>query len=38
MFQGKLQPFAAYTSGRLKIHGDIKIAMKLEELISLLKK
>ncbi|XP_071354456.1 stomatin-like protein 1 isoform X2 [Trachinotus anak] len=38
MFQGKLRPFAAYTSGRLKIQGDIKTAMKLEELIKLLKK
>lgn len=38
MFRGELQPFAAYTSGRLKIHGDIKTAMKLEELIKLLKK
>ncbi|XP_034391490.1 stomatin-like protein 1 [Cyclopterus lumpus] len=37
MFQGGLQPFAAYTSGRLKIQGDIKTAMKLEELIKLLK-
>ncbi|XP_070763880.1 stomatin-like protein 1 [Enoplosus armatus] len=38
MFQGGLWPFAAYTSGRLKIQGDIKTAMKLEELIKLLKK
>lgn len=38
MFQGDLRPFAAYTSGRLKIQGDIKTAMKLEELINLLKK
>ncbi|XP_041853682.1 stomatin-like protein 1 [Melanotaenia boesemani] len=38
MFRGGLQPFAAYTSGRLKIKGDIKTAMKLEELIKLLKK
>ncbi|XP_023278191.1 stomatin-like protein 1 isoform X1 [Seriola lalandi dorsalis] len=38
MFQDRLQPFAAYTSGRLKIQGDIKTAMKLEELIKLLKK
>ncbi|XP_044048469.1 stomatin-like protein 1 [Siniperca chuatsi] len=38
MFQGGLRPFAAYTSGRLKIQGDIKTAMKLEELIKLLKK
>lgn len=38
MFEGRLQPFAAYTSGRLKIKGDIKTAMKLEELIKLLKR
>ncbi|XP_070828411.1 stomatin-like protein 1 [Chaetodon trifascialis] len=38
MFQGELRPFAAYTSGRLKIQGDIKTAMKLEEVIKLLKK
>lgn len=38
MFQGDLRPFAAYASGRLKIQGDIKTAMKLEELINLLKK
>lgn len=38
MFQGELQPFAAYSSGRLKIQGDIMTAMKLEELIKLLKK
>ncbi|XP_031723441.1 stomatin-like protein 1 isoform X2 [Anarrhichthys ocellatus] len=37
MFQGGLQPFAAYTSGRLQLQGDIKTAMKLEELIKLLK-
>ncbi|CAF98342.1 unnamed protein product, partial [Tetraodon nigroviridis] len=37
MFQGDLRPFAAYTSGRLKIQGDIRTAMKLEELINLLK-
>lgn len=38
MFQGELRPIAAYTSGRLKVRGDIKTAMKLEELIKLLKK
>ncbi|KAK2842314.1 hypothetical protein Q5P01_012514 [Channa striata] len=37
MFQGRLQPFSAYTSGRLKIQGDIMTAMKLEGLIKLLK-
>lgn len=38
MFQGRLQPFDAYTSGRLKVQGDIQMAMKLEELIKQLKK
>lgn len=38
MFQGRLQPFTAYTSGRLKVQGDVNAAMKLEELIKLLKK
>ncbi|KAK5867348.1 hypothetical protein PBY51_011850 [Eleginops maclovinus] len=38
MFQGGLRPFTAYTSGRLKIQGNIETAMKLEELIKLLKK
>lgn len=38
MFQGELRPIAAFTSGRLKVQGDIKTAMKLEELIKLLKK
>lgn len=38
MFQGELRPFAAYSSGRLNIQGDIRTAMKLEELIKLLKK
>uniref|UniRef100_A0A3P9NYJ0 Stomatin (EPB72)-like 1 n=1 Tax=Poecilia reticulata TaxID=8081 RepID=A0A3P9NYJ0_POERE len=38
MFQGRLRPFAAYTSGKLKVQGDVKTAMKLEELIKQLKK
>lgn len=38
MFHGELGSFAAYTSGRLKIQGDVKTALKLEELIKLLKK
>ncbi|XP_070686637.1 stomatin-like protein 1 [Pempheris klunzingeri] len=38
MFQSELRPFAAYTSGRLKIQGDLKTAMKLEELVQLLKR
>lgn len=38
MFHGELGPFAAFTSGRLKVQGDMKTALKLEELIKLLKK
>lgn len=38
LFEGRLRPFAAYTSGRLKVQGDLKTAMKLEELIKLLRK
>ncbi|XP_061578602.1 stomatin-like protein 1 [Cololabis saira] len=38
MFHGDLQPFAAYNSGRLKVRGDVRTAMKLEDLIKLLKK
>ncbi|KAM3869940.1 stomatin-like protein 1 [Diretmus argenteus] len=38
MFEGSLRPFAAYTSGKLKVQGDLKTAMKLEELIKLLRK
>ncbi|MEQ2184513.1 hypothetical protein GOODEAATRI_008722 [Goodea atripinnis] len=37
MFQGRLRPLAAYTSGSLKVQGDVKMAMKLEELIKQLK-
>lgn len=35
MFEGSLRPYAAYTSGRLKVQGNLKTAMKLEELIKL---
>ncbi|XP_056138451.1 cholesterol side-chain cleavage enzyme, mitochondrial-like [Lampris incognitus] len=38
MFEGSLRPFAAYTGGRLKVQGDLKTAMKLEELIKLIRK
>lgn len=38
LFEGTLRPFAAYSSGRLQIQGDVKTAMKLEEVIKLLKK
>ncbi|XP_045562286.1 stomatin-like protein 1 [Salmo salar] len=37
MFEGTLRPFAAYTTGRLKVQGDLKTAMKLEEVIKLLR-
>ncbi|XP_030622051.1 stomatin-like protein 1 [Chanos chanos] len=37
MFQGSLRPFAAYSSGRLRVQGDLSIAMKLEHLVKLLK-
>ncbi|CAN9499343.1 unnamed protein product [Ophioblennius macclurei] len=37
MFEGTLQPFSAYTSGRLKVQGDMASAMKLKEVIKLLK-
>ncbi len=37
MFEGGLQPFAAYSSGRLRVQGDLNTAMKLETLIKLLK-
>lgn len=37
MFQGSLQPFAAYSSGRLRVQGDLNTAMKLNTLIKLLK-
>jgi len=37
MFQGGLRPFAAYSSGRLRVQGDLNAAMKLETLIKRLK-
>ncbi|XP_036391513.1 stomatin-like protein 1 [Megalops cyprinoides] len=37
LFEGKLRPYAAYTSGRLKVQGDLRTAMKLEELIKLMR-
>ncbi|KAJ8002440.1 hypothetical protein DPEC_G00158930 [Dallia pectoralis] len=37
MFQGDLRPYAAYTTGRLIVQGDLKTAMKLEELLKLLR-
>lgn len=37
MLSGKLRPFSAYSSGKLKLQGDMKKAMKLDELIKCLK-
>uniref|UniRef100_A0A671N5Y3 Stomatin (EPB72)-like 1 n=1 Tax=Sinocyclocheilus anshuiensis TaxID=1608454 RepID=A0A671N5Y3_9TELE len=37
MFEGGLRPFAAYSSGRLRVQGDLNTSMKLETLIKLLK-
>ncbi|RXN20160.1 stomatin 1 [Labeo rohita] len=37
MFEGGLRPFVAYSSGRLRVQGDLNTAMKLETLIKLLK-
>jgi putative sterol carrier protein len=34
---GNLKPAAAFMTGKLKIHGDLKKAMKLEKLMSSLK-
>ncbi|XP_041034540.1 stomatin-like protein 1 isoform X2 [Carcharodon carcharias] len=33
LFLGDLKPFSAYMSGRIRIQGDLKLAMKLEDLI-----
>lgn len=37
MFQGSLQPIAAYSSGRLRVQGDLNTAMKLDALVKLIK-
>ncbi|KAE8748343.1 hypothetical protein FOCC_FOCC004979 [Frankliniella occidentalis] len=37
MFSGKLKPSAAFMTGKLKITGNLQIAMKLEKLMSSLK-
>lgn len=37
MFKGTLRPIAAYSTGRLKVQGDLNCAMKLETLIRLIK-
>ncbi|KAF7702129.1 stomatin-like protein 1 [Silurus meridionalis] len=37
MFQGSLRPIAAYSSGRLRVEGDLNTAMKLDKLVQLIK-
>lgn len=37
MFQGSLRPIAAYSSGRLRVEGDLNTAMKLDALVKLIK-
>jgi len=37
LFTGKLKPAAAFMTGKLKVQGDLKKAMKLEKLMSSLK-
>uniref|UniRef100_A0A1B6HCE3 Hydroxysteroid dehydrogenase-like protein 2 n=1 Tax=Homalodisca liturata TaxID=320908 RepID=A0A1B6HCE3_9HEMI len=37
LFSGNLKPAAAFMTGKLKIHGDLKKAMKLEKLMGSLK-
>lgn len=37
MLSGQLKPANAFLSGKLKIHGDMRKAMKMEKLMSSLK-
>lgn len=37
MFRGSLRPVAAYSSGRLRVQGDLNTAMKLDALVKLIK-
>ncbi|XP_048829220.1 stomatin-like protein 1 [Brienomyrus brachyistius] len=37
LFEGSLPPFQAYANGRLLVHGDLSLALKLEELVKLLR-
>lgn len=37
MFSGKLKPTSAFMSGKLKLKGDMSLAMKLEKLMSKMK-
>ncbi|XP_069758671.1 stomatin-like protein 1 isoform X3 [Narcine bancroftii] len=38
LFTGALKPLSAYLSGRIRIQGDLKVAMKLEDLIKKLQR
>ena len=38
MFTGKLNPTAAFMGGKLKIKGDLPLAMKLEKLMKQMQK
>ncbi|NXG16745.1 STML1 protein, partial [Grallaria varia] len=37
LFLGNLRPLSAYMSGRLKVKGDLRLALKLEELVKAMK-
>ncbi|TRY81706.1 hypothetical protein DNTS_026015 [Danionella cerebrum] len=37
MFKGDLQPFSAYSRGRLRVQGDLNTTMRLEALVKLLR-
>ncbi|XP_043933698.1 stomatin-like protein 1 [Protopterus annectens] len=37
IFSGNLRPLGAYMSGRVQVHGDLKTAMRLEEVVKALK-
>lgn len=37
MLHGQLKPYAAYMSGKLKVDGDLRTAMQLEEVVKKLK-
>lgn len=37
LFEGSLPPFQAYANGRLLVQGDLNLALKLEELVKLLR-
>jgi len=37
MFGGKMSPTSAFMNGRLKVSGDLSLAMKLEQIVKNLK-